>query len=242
VAQSTLVDLTVPPGDNFFLINDLGYSYTISTSLWGAEGLWVMAPSNPNAGMVVSPVLGFRYLNFTEELNQSGFYTFTFVDPITGEQLSQPGNRRIDSRAVNNVYGPQFGLRAEMNHKRISIGVQPKVMIGLNSYKTKLDTQEILAPIDLDTGLERDPSQNLTVKETVFGLIGDVEIYSRLHFTEHFSAFVGYNFMWAGEITRPADNIVYNIQSAPQRSDFRLVPELTGIVIQGISVGGELRW
>lgn len=242
VAQSTLVDGNVPTGDNFFLINDLGYQYTLSTSLWGAECNWVMTPADPGAAMVVSPVLGFRYLNFAESLNQSGQYTFTFVDPITGAQLTQPGNRRIDSDANNNVYGPQFGLRAEMNNRWLSLGVHPKVLLGLNSYKTELNTQEILAPVDLTTGLERDPSQQLAEKGTTFGIIGDLEVYSRIHFSDRVSVFVGYNLMWTGLITRPAENIVYNIQSSPQRSDFGLEPQLSGVVIQGLTVGGEVRW
>jgi len=242
VAQSTLVDGQIPTGDNFFLINDLGYRAALSTSVWGAEGNWLMTPADPGAAMVVSPLLGFRYLNFLESLNQSGDYTFTFVDPITGEQLTQPGNRRIDSSANNNLYGPQIGLRAEMANKWFSLGVQPKVMLGLNSYKTTLNTQEILAPVDLDTGLERDPSQHLVDKRTVFGVIGDLEVYSRVHFSEHLSLYVAYNLIWTGLITRPADNIVYNIQSSPARSDFRLEPQHSGAILQGLAVGGEVRW
>jgi hypothetical protein len=234
MVQSTLIDGLVPPGNNFFLIYDQGYAASLKTQVWGTEGNWIMAPFDPNAPSSVMPMLGFRYVNFTEDLRQGGSYTFSQVDPITGVLSSQVVERRIDATTNNNLYGPQIGLRAELRHKRVTLGVQPKVMLGLNSYKAELTTRQILSPTD--------PSQDLAKHTTTFGITGDVEAYTRLHVTDHITLNVGYNFLWLGLITRPADNIVYNVQRSPRQSNFGLDPAYSGAILQGLSVGGEVRW
>jgi hypothetical protein len=242
VAQSMLIDGVVPPGNNFFLLNDLDYHLSLKTQVWGAEGNWVVAPYDPGAPLLVTPLLGFRYFNFREDLRQSGVYSFQRLDangipqfdPVTGEPIIDPVQRKIDSTAINNLYGPQLGLRAELNNRWFSVGAQPKVMLGLNSYKVDLNTYQVLSPTD--------PPQNISQTDTTFGIVGDLEVYTRLHLTSHLSVFTSYNLLWAGLITRPADNVVYNIQRSPRQSNLALDPTFSGVMLHGLSVGGELRW
>lgn len=244
IAQATLVDGVVPNGNNFTIIWGTqdpatgvftpSYEAILKTQVFGAEGNWIQEPWDPGAPMVLSPMLGIRYLRFGEQLNQSGQYTFTEIDPISGVQTTQDVLRRIDSSAINHVYGPQLGLQAELNNRWFSIGVAPKVMLGFNSYKTELSTLNILTP--------RDPAQDLQEKRTTFGVIGDLEAYTRLHLTPHLSLFASYNLLWSGLITRPGDNIVYNIQRSPAQSGFILDPDFSSVILQGLSVGGELRY
>lgn len=238
VAQAVLIDGQLPAGDNFLLVNDLDYQSSLKTKLWGSEANFLFAPFNPNSPLVTMPFIGFRYLNFSEDLRQSGLYTFNDFDFTTGLPTSQVVSRKIDSTTINNVYGPQIGLRAELRSKWFVLGAQPKVMMGLNSYRAELSTVQVLGP--------NDPSQSLYEKNTTFGIVGDLEVYSRLNLGDHLSAFVAYNFLWTGLITRPADNIVYNIQSAtggqPQQSDFGLDIDFSGAILQGISVGAQLEY
>lgn len=238
VAQAVLIDGRVPAGDNFLLINDIDYDATLKTSAWGAEGNFIFAPFNPNNNLVTMPMIGFRYFNLNERLNQTGVYNYSTFDIDTGETVNEIVTRRIGSSAMNNIYGPQIGMRAELRNKWFSLGAQPKFMLGLNSYRTTVSTSQVLSPDD--------PSQQLYDKGTTLGLIGDLEVYSKVHFGDHLSCFVAYNLMWAGLITRPADNIVYNIRSAtgglPAQSDFGLDVDFSGAILQGLSVGAQIEY
>lgn len=238
VAQAVLIDGILPAGDNFLLVNDIDYQASLKTEAWGAEANFLMAPFNPNSPLTTMPLFGFRYFNFSEDLRQTGIYNFNDFDITTGLPTTQVATRKIDSTTNNNIYGPQIGLRAELRNKWLAIGAQPKVMLGLNSYRAELGTSQVLGP--------NDPSQRLYEKSTTFGVVGDLEVYSRLYLGEHLSGFVAYNFMWAGMLTRPADNIVYNIRSAtggqPQQSDFGLKVDYSGAILQGISIGAQLEY
>ncbi|MDZ4688348.1 MAG: BBP7 family outer membrane beta-barrel protein [Planctomycetaceae bacterium] len=238
-AQAVLIDGELPVGDNFLLVNDLGYQASLKTSVWGAEANFLSQTFNPNDALSAMPFVGFRYFNFREDLRQSGQYNFSTFDPLTGE----PGppiasERRIDATTNNNVFGPQIGLRGELRNKWFSLGVQPKVMMGLNSYKAELMTQGILRPAEAERVLYE--------KSNTFGVIGDLEVYSKIRFSDHVSLRVGYNFLWSGMITRPADNTVYNIQSAtgglPATSAFIQDVKFSGAILQGLSVGGEIAY
>ncbi|OYW22285.1 MAG: hypothetical protein B7Z55_04780 [Planctomycetales bacterium 12-60-4] len=276
-AQAVMVDGVVPQGDNFLLLGgidtnivdidadgvlDVGdgildnpaYIAAIKTSTWGAESNFFFAPRSPNQDLTFSPMFGVRYMNFREELRQSGGYellrldanTGVPVDPVevivNGQTVLVPVTdeyiRRIDATSNNNLYGPQIGLRSELRRKWFAVGATPKVMLGLNSYRTELGTSQILGP--------NDPSQSLINKETTFGVVADLEVFSRIYLGEHVSIFAGYNFLWAGLLARPADQIIYNVQSAtavtPTQSAFDLKKEHSGAIIQGLSVGGQIEY
>lgn len=237
-------------GDNFRILwairnptnpNDYisTYNASLKSSLWGSEFNFVLDPVDYNSPLSIQPFSGFRYVAFGEELRQSGLYTTT----LNGVEFN--ANRRIDSTATNNLYGPQIGLRSELQNRWFTLGVQPKVMLGLNTYRTNLETENVLSANDND--------QILRKTETGFGVIGDLEAYTRLHITQNLSLQVGYNLMWVGQVTRPYDNIVYNARTVTTPngdgtvtnsllSDFRLDPKFSGLLIQGLNIGGELKY
>lgn len=220
------------------------YQATISTQLWGAEGNFIPADWDSGSILQLQPMIGFRYVNFQESLRQGGLYTHAFVDPNTNQLAFVDTLRKIDSATNNHIYGPQIGLRAELTHPWFSIGVQPKVLLGLNSYSADLQTLNVLRP--------GDRSQSLSLNKETFGIVGDLQVYSRVRLTSYLNVFAGYNFTWLGLVTRPADNIVYNARSIDPtvtplseqdlESDFALDPSFSGVLLQGLSVGGELRF
>jgi len=238
-AQAVLIDGLLPAGDNFLLVNDLGYQASLKTSVWGTEANFLAHTFNPNDSLAMMPFFGFRYLNFTEDLRQAGQYNFSTFDPLTGLPLDPVASeRRIEATTNNNVLGPQIGLRGELRNKWVTIGVQPKVMLGVNSYKAELLTQGILTPTEAERVLYE--------KSNTFGVIGDLEVFSKIRFSDHVSLRVGYNFLWTGMITRPADNIIYNIQSAtgglPATSAFVQDVKFSGAILQGLSIGGQIEY
>ncbi|HUQ72024.1 MAG TPA: BBP7 family outer membrane beta-barrel protein, partial [Planctomycetaceae bacterium] len=244
------------------------YNANLKTSVWGTEANWISPGYDDGSSFSFKPMVGFRYASFNESLRQSGAYTFVTTNPVNNQLIDNTIPRQIDSSTVNNLYGPQLGVRAEVASKWFTLGVQPKVMMGLNSYKANLDTanvlrpsQELLGQADPTTAAEflalGDVDQSITETASTFGVVGDLEVYSRVRLNNHLSAFVGYNFMWAGMITRPADNVVYNaniVQIDPNLdpnddntaarldSAFDLKVDYSGAIIQGLTLGAELRY
>ncbi len=214
----------------FPLIYDISYRAQLKTGVWGSELNWLWNDTNPNDNFDIRPLVGIRYFNFKETLKQRGDYTY--IDQVAGS--TEILERQINAGTDNYMYGPQFGFRAEMRSKWFDIGATPRVMLGLNSYKATLNTSQILSPTE-------DP---LFIKQTktTFGPMADLQVYSRLKLHENFSILVSYNLMWAGMITRPYDNIIYDTSVTPQAGIFRQDVRSTDAVMQGISIGGELRF
>lgn len=236
VYTPVLINGVIPLG-GLGLVWDQGYRAELKTRVWGSEGNWVGNAFDANSPLQLSPIFGVRMLQFAEDLRQSGAYNFS-VTAADGTVTTSVVQRRISSTTDNYVFGPQFGFRSELVSKWVTFGAQPKVMLGVNSYKAAIQTQNILSPTD--------PNQVLEEKNTTFGIIGDLEVYSKIHVRPHFNLFVAYNLLWAGLITRPAENIVYNVGGAVggagRVSDFMLDVNYSGSLFQGLSVGGELTY
>ena len=228
VAQPVLVDGTL---SNNSLMYDVSYQAVLKTSVWGTEANYVFAPPNAGAGdfITFSPLVGFRYLNFRESLNQTGVYEFT-TDGIN----FSPVTSRINASTINNSYGPQIGLRTEMTISRLTVGAEPKVMLGLNSYKANLFTQNILS--------NTEPILSIQDKQTTFGPLADLKVYSRFALTQNLHVFASYNLLWAGMLTRPSNNIVYNTSVLTGTGAFQQNIRTTDAVLHGLSVGAEFRY
>ncbi len=231
-------------GDNFRIVWDLGYNASLKTAVWGSETSFLFNTWDPGSNLSLRPLVGFRYFRFAENFNQSGAYSFATTNQ-NGQPTTVAVARQINANTVNNLYGPQVGFRAELPSRWFTIGVTPKVMLGVNDYRAQLATQNILSPTDVD--------QFITETSNTFGVLGDLEAYTSLHLNEYVSLRVGYNLMWAGILTRPYDNIIYNARTVQTpgpngtilntyESDFRQDVKFSGALIQGLNVGGEIRY
>jgi hypothetical protein len=215
------------------IIYDISYAATLKTQAWGSEANFLLQDKNPNDNFVFRPLFGVRYLSFDEQFRQRGEYTF--LDNSTSPATQIETERRIDSYARNNLYGPQIGFRAELTSKWFDLGVTPRAMLGVNTWKAGLSTQQIFSPTE--------GKQSIVDKETTFGPVADLEAYTRVHLAPYFSVYVSYNFMWAGMLTRPYQNIVYDASSPPNPvATFRQDVHYTDAIIQGIGIGGEFSY
>jgi putative beta barrel porin BBP7 len=228
VAQPVLVE-GVPSIDS--LVYDVSYLARLTTNVWGAEANYIFAPPNASAGdfLTFSPLVGIRYFNFRERLNQTGVYEFS-DDLINFREVTS----RIDASTINNSYGPQIGFRTELNIARLTMGVEPKVMLGVNSYQSTLFTQNILS--------DTEPDQNFHDKETTFGPLADLKGYGRLALSQNLHLFASYNLVWAGMLTRPYNNVVYNTSVITGGGAIQQNIRATDVVLHGLSVGAEFRY
>ena len=211
------------------------YEAVMKTSIWGSEANYILDAPNAGTGdlLTISPIVGFRYLNYRESLSQAGSYSFV-TDPTTNPVTTTPEPRAIYSQSNNNSYGPQVGVRAELAIARVTVGAEPKIMLGLNSYSAGLSA--INVPFDNPAN---NTYLNFSKRATTFSPVADLRLYTRVAVSQYAHVFVGYNLMWVGSISRPYDSIGYNIDGS---GNGLFVPKFTDSIIQGLSVGGELRF
>ena len=229
VSQAILINgqrATASSSSSNFLDYDQSYHARLTTSVWGTEGNWVGDTQDPNGVFQLVPTMGFRYLNFQDKLLQNGQYSDSTTSTIV--------NRQINSNANNNILGPQIGLRAELRNQWFLIGFEPKVMAGINSWQSALDTANVISASD--------PGQSLIQRGTTFSPLIDLKAYTNVSISKNLSAYVSYNFIWTGSLNRSYDDIVYNKSSITNRSDFSLQKVYSSATLQGMSFGFEYRY
>lgn len=222
-ATSTL--LNGQPSANLFLY-DSSFQMSQNTQMFGAEANWV-AKSPYEQGFVVRPMAGFRFIDFHERLFQRGtFNQQGFLDPAL---ISD-----IDSDANNRIYAPQLGMRLEVVNRWLTVGFEPKVAFGVNTYDAMVRTDHLRSP--------GDPAVQTTESGSHFSPIGDFSFYGKLNLRDNFSLFGSYQIMVASGISRPANNIYYNDNGSANPAAIVVDASFQRMVWQGFTIGGELRF
>ncbi len=223
IATSTLTN--GQPGTNLFLY-DQSFKVVQTNSFFGAEANWI-GKSPYEDGFVTRPSFGFRYLDFAEKNYQTGVFDQQGL-------LDPPVVSHIDSDANNRVYAPQIGMRFEFVQPWFTVGFEPKVAFGVNTFDNSVSTVELRS-----TG---DPRVTTTDSGVKFAPIGDFSVYSRIRLRDNFSLNVGYQVMVASGISRPANNILYNDNGSGQPAAVVVKSDFQNMVWQGLNVGCELRF
>jgi len=216
------------PADDRLVLFDTSYVASYKSNLMGTEGNFVFSPITPNAPIVLQPIAGIRYMRVFEELQISGSDSVTMTNP------------RIRSRSQNHLFGPQVGFRAEMQHERFTLGVEPKFTFGFNRHSDQVLSEQIFEATDANGNILRSVTGD---DDSDFAPLFNVSVYARVHVTQHLSVFVGYEAILASEVSRPYSNIIYNDAGVGNPPGIVYRPEdRQDLFIQGLFVGGELRF
>jgi hypothetical protein len=223
IGATTLL-LNGAPSNTSMILYSESYAARQQTSFFGTEGNWIFNPFVPNIGMTVSPILGFRYIRVNDTLHISG------VDHPTSTTTL---NHDISSRDLNDIFGPQIGLKFASTVGRFDFGAETKFVIGLNRVRSTVTTSQIYSATENDRSDED--------SRTRFCPIFDLSLSARYHFTDHLSAYIGYDLLVGSGFYRAYDTIDYNSPTStsnPALIGFR--PNPSNFVAHGLSVGGEL--
>ena len=238
----------ITDSNNYYLMFNESYGVTFESQSWGFAPniFWTL---NENPGLFkVSGALGFRYFDFREKMLQRGTFTniedladYTYESEFTDDRLATT----IDSTTVNQVYGPQAGIRAELGDERLKFGVDAHVMLGANTHEATVGATNVL--FTGDNNFTRDRSTSFTAGfETV--------VDARVRLREHVTLTVGYNFMYFSSVTRPHDNVYYNVEATPvvdppvggpdftYENDFTVNKKRQAVNLNGLSVGLLIDW
>ncbi|MCA9079532.1 MAG: BBP7 family outer membrane beta-barrel protein [Planctomycetaceae bacterium] len=248
-------------GDRF-LIYDEEFSVINRTDVWSGEINLVFDLGTTHTGLSLHPLVGYRHLQFTDELEFGGTYSnISDLDsgagPVAGAQRAS-----IFSRASNHQDGVHLGLRTEYASRYVTLGVEPKV--GFNTNRTSaqvttgnlrtafldrvVQTDPINNPVDpvLRVGSLNDPVTTTTSSRTEFSPTFDLGVYAKVHVCEWMNLKVGYNLLWLGNLSTAENNIRYNDDGDRSNVDANTPGvvvrqnQLTDRVIDGFTIGGEI--
>jgi hypothetical protein len=226
----------IPPDENFAAIpvkvNGINsallglYSESFqsgfSSLVFGGEFNIVFNPIIPKEyGLLVRPLVGFRYLGIQESFDV---------------EAQNPGvaTSTIFSRTINNIYGPQVGCRFEFVHQWLTLGVEPRVMLGVNQFASSVSS------FDPTLGGSSD-----YIDTSRFAAVGALDVYLKVPIHDKVRLYAAYNLWGTGDISRPQSQIDYNVNESSGgviTNDIHLNLSHESFIVQGFSVGAEFNF
>ncbi len=214
----------VPSNNNILYYDHFSAEY--DSQVWGTSSALVWDIRDVDLGWSMSAILGSKYLNVRENMRQRG--------SVTSNVDSAPTiNSSLDSTAQNNVIAPTLGIRTEFRHQWFTLGVDPRLGLGLNATKGKVAARDVLS--DSATSFN-DVDQTTESSIVRFTPTFDLKAYAKVNVHDHVKLTVAYDFMWVGQVMRADDIIRYDTTGIIVQSDYR------SFQVDGLSLGAEFDW
>jgi len=209
-------------------VYDTSYSVNLDTEMFGTGVNYILDPYLPGEGFRMQPLFGFRFVSLRETMNQVG------VD--SGGGIGTPRTTTIYSKVENRVFGPTIGARAEYKHSRFTIGAEPKFTFGFNRDTNQVRTDQLFEATD--------PTIVSVQKNNEFSPTFQVSVYAKLNVNEHIRCFVGYDYLFIGQISRAYDIIDYNEDrtSTNPATGTKVREQHSKFSADGITAGLEFIW
>ncbi len=232
-----------------------------SSQFWGWEVDGVI--NLARAGIFhAEGLVGFRYLNLTEDLNLQlsttgppGFFPpdLMFSQPATAASLTDGFSTR------NQFYGANFGVRGGVRYGRVSLDGTFKLAMGpiyeveqVVGFKSAVASSSgFVAGATAPGGIFAQPSNSGRRTDTTFAVVPEVIVQLGIDVTKHWRVFVGYNFLYLSDVIRPGSQIDGTVNltqltgiGLPPGSPARPASQFnhTDFWTQGINFGAEFRW
>jgi len=220
--------VTVNHASTFLLpaVYDTSYTAHYTSDIWGGRANAIINYPMPGEGVELRPLFGARFVRVHDHMLQEG------VSTNAGGFSSH-----ISSDAINNVYGPNAGFTLELDHRSFTIGVRPELMVGVNHYRNRVETETVLGPTDPRSGDELD--------ETDFAAVGELALYGKVRLNDYISLYAAYTNLWLFRVQRADDIINYDtvgVGGIAVASNFQVQQSSRDMRIHGITVGGVITW
>ena len=201
-------------------------------------------------------LLGFRYVNFSEDLDFGSFNT----TPLNGGFYSA-----LDSfRASNNFYGGQLGLRGEYRVGNFFVEATGKVALGVMNQVVDVNgssNSSFPAPAppnfifnNAPGGFFAQPTNIGRHTHNAFAVVPEADLKVGYNITRNVQAFVSYNFLYLNDVARPGAVLDHNANPTQNPTLSGFPNTLTGPTApafsfsrsdfwaQGISFGVEFKF
>ncbi len=251
----------ITDSNNYYVIFNDSYRATYESEAWGFDPNVYWTINERPDRFKIAGSLGFRYFDFREQFRQVGSFTQEASDPLRpfyvyDNELQDTNTATdddllsvINSVTENRVMGPQIGMRTQVGDDRFSVNLDTHVMAGVNTWEAEVAVDDLLFVGD----------DNFTeASSTDFSAGFEMVLDARLRLRDHVTLTAGYNFLWFTDITRPDENIYYNINAtrlpATANGTQSVGPdwdvsngvvvrkEETTISLSGLSVGVLIDW
>ncbi len=209
-------------------VYDTSFSVNLNTEMVGTGVNYVLDPFLPGDGFRMRPLFGFRFISLRENMSQVG------VD--SGGGIGTPRTTTIASKVENRVFGPSIGARAEYTNRRFTIGAEPKFTFGFNRNTNQVATEQLF--------LATDPRIASVEKNNEFSPTFQLSVYAKVHVNEHMRCFVGYDYLFIGQISRAFNIIDYNEDRTASNPAVgtKVREENSDFTTDGITAGIEFIW
>jgi len=211
------------------LIYDESFAAAIETQIWGSEIMFLQDYYLPNEPFNWQWLGGFRYVSLQEDVVHVG--SFNDGGALVVSQVATVGGE-----THNNMYGPEFGGRASFRSKFVTFTATPRVAFALNDHTSSVHGSIVGGTTPVSVRVKEDAVD--------FTPIVELNLKLQFHLTPNFTVFGGYDLFYAGMVSRPADNIVYD--STPNGAGFDPTVDqnvrLEDFLGKGLSIGGILTY
>lgn len=231
-----------------------------STELWGAE-VNLRRYLGSTCSSRFDAFVGYRYLNFTEDLTITERFTRTANSNLAiGVPTALAGTVTDSFRTSNDFHGVNLGATGEFRRGRWFLEGRTSVALGEVRQNVQINgSQNILfegGPGAAQGGLLALPGANIgSFSQSKFGVIPEVGVKLGLHVTPNLRLAAGYNFLYINSVLRPGDQIdtgidVTRIPNFPLPADVPVIrsarpaPTMrdSGLFAQGFTVSLTYKW
>ncbi|MCE9564007.1 MAG: BBP7 family outer membrane beta-barrel protein [Planctomycetes bacterium] len=240
-----------------------GVQVHLENQVWGGEINYRRnLIGNPCSACRLDALVGYRYLNMSESLSiTEGFRIIPGV--VAPPQMPVAAGVVMDTfRTTNQFNGGQIGLAGTWQRGRWSLDGRTAVAFGTMNRTLEIAGAQnlILAngtPAMAIGGLLALPGANTGVyHDSVFSVVPEAGLNLGYQVTSRMKVFVGYNFLYMGNVLRPGNAIDGNVDVAripnflpagtatPIAGTPIPAPQIksSGFFVQGISFGLQFNW
>lgn len=230
-------------------------------TLWGTEINYRRYLAGTNSSRL-DALIGFRYLNFTENLSITEAFLRDPASPMTVGTPAISGIVNDQFRATNNFYGANLGLTGEMRRGRWFANARTSIAFGTMHETATIGGGQALffgpgVVGQYAGGLLALPGSNIgTFSQNRFAVVPEIGLNLGYHITPHLRVFVGYNFLYLSNVLRAPGTIDTAVDAAripnfplpgspaPLTTTTHPAPQFntTDLWAQGISFGLQWSW
>jgi hypothetical protein len=201
----------------------------VASQIWGGEAN-VVSNWLYIGGFRFGALAGFRYLNFTEDLNLTDTITLSNLTangaPMTVLVAGVPANSLIFASrdsiiAHNNFYGGQIGADMEATCRGFFVAARARIALGVMDQTVNINSQSVFMPPTAVAGLGSmvtfggaaagpggllsSPLDQGKHSRDRIAWVPEINVKLGYNFTHWLRGYVGYDWLYASNVARPTN-------------------------------------
>lgn len=224
---------SIPYNNGFFgtlATFDTNWYQSFSQEAWGADADIYLSPFFRRDSFKVYLTYGVKYLRINEQFNvrarDSSQAYVVVIPPGTITNVTQTGlpelDTQINSSTISDLIGPSVGLRYDLGGNSFKIWGQSKLAVCVDMDRSRVWGQDAITFQDLIDGANTPIRFNTSKSHVHIAPVFDQSIYgefplfkiipliNRLSFINQAQFRIGFNYVCAWEVARPANQIKYD--------------------------------